>query len=414
MEYYPRKLEQDLEKWLGRKELVLIKGPRQAGKTTLLEHFNEKLKGDYVSLDDEDIKRTFEEAPKEFAKRFLSKNRHFLFVDEAQYAKNAGRILKFLFDSFGNKLKLIVTGSGSFDVKVEIGKYLVGRAIYFELLPLDFEEFLLWKAKDLHKVFIEYKEGLKHFVSSGKIDVNPAFEKEFNTLLEEFILFGGFPAIVKESDESLKKDLLKNLSRTYLEKDVFFFFSIRHLEKFRSLMNYLAFNTGSLLELSSLMRDLKMDYKTMENYLSVLHNTYLISPISPFHKNLTTELKKSKKIYFADNGLRNSIIQNFLPLSNRTDKGLLLENFILNELKSNLECKVNYWRTTGKAEVDFVVSLNDNLLPVEVKSSAKITRGFLSFLNTYKPKTALVFTEREFGIRTINGTKVLFAPHYFI
>ncbi|HID43896.1 MAG TPA: hypothetical protein EYP30_09045, partial [Archaeoglobaceae archaeon] len=210
-----------MDKWLERKEILLIKGARQSGKTTLLLHLKEKLDGNYITLEDEELKKSLESNPKQFVKRYLDKK--VLLVDEAQYTKDIGKILKLLYDLHGEKLKLIVTGSGSFDIKVEVGKYLVGRAIYFELFPLSFEEFLLWKAKDLHKIFTDYKSQLMDFVHSGEKINEPVFEKEFYSLLEKYIVFGGFPAVVKEDDDELKKELLKNLVRTYVEKDVFFF-----------------------------------------------------------------------------------------------------------------------------------------------------------------------------------------------
>jgi len=139
---------------------------------------------------------------------------------------------------FSDKIKLVVSGSGSFDIKVEIGKYLVGRAIYFELMPLDFEEFILWKMPDLHKIFVDYKKAIKDFVFYGKnINIKPAFEQEFKTLFSEYLIYGGFPAIVKEQNEEIKKELLKNLTQTYLEKDIFFFLNIRYIEKFRALLS---------------------------------------------------------------------------------------------------------------------------------------------------------------------------------
>jgi hypothetical protein len=162
------------------------------------------------------------------------------------------------------------------------------------------------------------------------------------------------------------------------------------------------------------MQELGMDYKTIENYLSILTNTYIVSFLPPFHKNLSTELKKAKKTYFIDTGMRNSIMNNFLAVESRTDTGALLENFVLNELKSTFDCKINYWRTAGKAEVDFVISFDRDIIPVEVKSHAKLGKGFLSFLKTYRPKRALVFTEREFGTRKIEGTEVAFIPHFFV
>ncbi len=415
MEYYPRKIEERLEEWLNRKEVLLIKGPRQSGKTTLLLHLKEKLNANYVTLEDESMLKTFENAPNEFAKRFIAEKKSFLFIDEAQYSKKAGKIIKLLYDIYADKIKLIVTGSGSFDIKVEIGKYLVGRAIYFELAPLDFEEFIMWKAKNLHKTFLEHKKSVKDFISNGKeIRVKPAFEQEFNLLLNEYLIFGGYPAIVKEEDKEIKKQLLKNLTRTYLEKDIFFFLNIRHIDKLRDVLNYLSFNTSSLLEVSSVMRELKIDYKTIVNYLSILSSTYIISLISPFYKNLATELKKSKKVYFNDMGLRNSIMDNFVQFESRTDKGILLENFILNELKSNFDYKINYWRTTSKAEVDFVLNLEREIVPIEVKSKTKLAKSFLSFIKTYKSKKALVFTEREFGTKKIDDVRVAFIPHFFV
>ncbi len=415
MEYYPRKIEKNLEKWLDRKEIILLKGPRQSGKTTLFLHLKEKHGGNYVTLEDEEILSSFEKNPKQFVKRYIENDKNLLFLDETQYCKNAGKTIKLIYDLYHDNIKLFATGSGSFDIKVEVGKNLVGRVIYFELTPLDFEEFLIWKAKDLHKIFVDYKKAFEDFIMKEEdIDIEPVFEKEFNFLLQEFLLFGGYPAIVKEEDEELKKDLLKNLTRTYLEKDIFFFFNIMHLEKFKNLMNYMSFNDGSLFEISSIMRELHMDFKTIENYLSVLSSTYIITLLSPYYKNLTTELKKAKKIYFNDLGLRNSIMNNFLPLESRIDKGILFENFIFNELKNNFSGKINYWRTTGKAEVDFILQLNDKIIPIEVKSQIKLRKSYLSFLKTYKSKTGVVFTEKEFGIKKINNTKIAFIPHFFI
>ncbi|MBO3831832.1 MAG: ATP-binding protein [Candidatus Brockarchaeota archaeon] len=415
MEYNPRKIEEKLEKWFPRKEAIIIRGPRQSGKTTLLLHLKEKHGGHYVTLEDEDMLKSFENTPKEFVNRFLGEERSILFIDEAQYCSKAGKIIKLLFDLFSDKLKLFITGSGSFDVKVEVGKYLVGRAIYFELLPLDFEEFLLWKARDLHKVFLSYREAVREFIFEGKIiDVNPVFESEFKSLLQEYLVFGGFPAIVKANEEDMKKELLKNLVRTYMEKDIFFFFNVRQLEKFRSLLTYMGLNLGSILDVSSICRELKIDYKTVESYVSVLVSTGIISLVSPFYRNLSTELKKAKKAYFVDTGLRNAIIGNFLPLENRTDKGVLFENFVFNELKAVFADKLNYWRTTGKAEIDFILRLGSKIIPIEVKSTAKTERGFLSFLKTYKPSQALVISEHEFKTVNIEQTKVAFIPHFFI
>ncbi len=407
MEYYPRIIEKDIEKWLDRRQVILLRGPRQSGKTTLFLHLNQKLKGKYVSLEEEELLEAFEENSKLFVERFNSKH---LFIDEAQYSKKAGRILKLINDSHPD-VKLFVTGSGSFDIKVLISKYLVGRAVSFELFPLNFQEFLLWKAKDLAKIHREWKEEITEFIRGEKIELEKAFEREFRALLEEFLIFGGFPEIVKEEDVNMKIELLKNLYRMYLEKDVFFFLRVRHLEKFREMMRYLAFSSGNILQISSLMSDLKMDYRTVDGYLTILVNSYVIRLVSPFYRNLVTEIKKSKKVYFVDLGFRNAILNNFTPPNARTDRGQILENFVLNEFR---DFEMKYWRTTSKSEVDFVLFVNNEVVPIEIKSFGKIKRSFRSFLSTYKPSRAIVFTEKEFGMRDVDRTKVLFIPHWMV
>jgi len=409
MEYYPRIIEEKIRPWLKRRQAVLIRGPRQAGKTTLFLHMKEKLNGKYVTLEKEENLKTFEENPELFVERFKTK---YLFIDEAQYSKKAGKAIKLIHDTFPD-IKLFVTGSGSFDIKVLISRYLVGRAISFELLPLNFEEFLMWKAKDLARLHRDWKSEVINFLNGKKAEPEKAFDKEFKQMLNEFLIFGGFPEIVKEKDEKIKKELLTEICRTYLEKDVFFFLNIRHLEKFKNVMRHLAFSLGNMLEISSLMSDLKMDYKSIDNYLNILVNTYILRLISPFHKNLITEIKKSRKIYFVDIGLRNAVLNNFSPIDVRIDKGKILENFILNEILSQ-GFEVRYWRTTAKAEVDFVLLKDDEVIPVEVKTLGKIKRSFLSFLNAYRPKRAVVFSEKDFGIKKVGKTEVLFVPHWMI
>ncbi|PSN95330.1 hypothetical protein B9Q04_12650 [Candidatus Marsarchaeota G2 archaeon BE_D] len=413
VEYYPRKIDEKLEKWMRRREVLLIRGPRQSGKTTCLLHLRDMHGGSYVTLEDADALRTFDESPKEFASRYLDRG-GILYLDEVQYSKNAGKNLKLIYDTYGDSLKLVVTGSGSFDVKVQVGGYLVGRAAYFELLPLSFGEFLLWRSPDLSKLFETWRREVKGFISgSGRIESSPAFQNEFRALLEEFVVYGGFPAIVKENDPEFKRELLSNLVRTYLERDVFFFFNIREMEKFRSLLTYLSLSAGSMLQVSSVISDLRMDFRTVENYLSVLSNTYVTMLIPPYHTNPVTELKKTRKLYFVDTGLRNALLENYLPLQNRTDGGVLLENFVLNELR-DMGFSPKYWRTTSKAEVDFIIEVDGNPVPIEVKSRGKEQRGFYRFVESYSPKTALVFTEGDFGVKSAGKTKILYLPHYFV
>ncbi|MBO8144263.1 MAG: ATP-binding protein [Thermodesulfobacterium sp.] len=414
MDYLPRKIEEKLEKWISREEIILIKGPRQSGKTTFLKHLEEKYGGEYISLEIEEYAEAIKKDPISFAKRFLGKK--FLYVDEAQYVKEIGKYLKIIQDNFKGKLKLVVTGSGSFEVKENLGKYLVGRAVYFELLPLTFEEFLLWKREDLHSLYKEYNSLFWKFLKGEEVSLkSPIFEKEFTEFLEEFIIFGGFPAIVKENDVQIKIELLKNLIQTYLEKDIFFFLNVRQLNKFKNFLKSLALNIGNIIEISSFSREFKMDFKTVEEYLNILIYTYIIEPLLPFHKSLITELKKSKKLYFIDTGLRNALINNFLPFSERPDRGFLLENFVLSELRKNgLETK--YWRTAGKAEIDFIIFIKNKIIPLEVKITPKIEKSLYSFIRTYKPERAVIMNLNfsEVSVKKINSTKLAFIPCFYL
>lgn len=414
MEYLPRKIEKDLEKWINRGEVILIKGPRQSGKTTLLKYLQKKYGGTYVSLEFDDQAQALVKDPLLFGKRYIEGK--FLYIDEAQYVKDIGKYVKILYDHFEGRLKIFVSGSGSFEVKESLGKYLVGRAIYFELLPLSFEEFLLWKDRGLYEVFTEQSKEFYRFLSTGRsIQREGLFEREFLRYWEEFLLYGGYPAVAKEQDEEVKVQLLKNLLQTYLEKDVFFFLGVRELEKFRSLLKSISFLAGSLLELSSLAKELRMDYRTALNYLDLLIQTYIVESVSSYHRNLVTELKKAKKVYFLDTGLRNAILNNFSSFDTRADKGVLLENFVFSELrKSGLEVK--FWRTSAKAEVDFIVFYKENLLPLEVKLTPEITRSFISFLKSYSPERAIIISLNLKGIssKKLNHTEIIFYPCFYL
>ena len=414
MDYLPRKIEKKLEKWINREEIILIKGPRQSGKTTFLKHLEERYGGEYISLEIEEYAEAIKKDPISFAKRFL--NKKFLYIDEAQYVKDIGKYLKIIQDNFKGKLKLIVTGSGSFEVKENLGKYLVGRAVYFELLPLTFEEFLLWKRENLYSLYKEYNSLFWKFLKDEEVLLrSPIFEKEFIELLEEFIIFGGFPAIVKEKDIQIKVELLKNLIQTYLEKDVFFFLNVRQLHKFKNFLKSLALNIGNIIEISSFSREFKMDFRTVEEYLNILIYTYIIELLLPFHKSLITELKKSKKLYFIDTGLRNALINNFVSFSERSDRGFLLENFVLSELRKN-ELETKYWRTAGKAEIDFIVFLENKTIPLEVKITPKIEKSLYSFIRTYKPEKAVIMNLNfsEVSVEKINSTKLAFIPCFYL
>lgn len=419
MNYLYRKIEEKILEYINRKEYFIIRGPRQAGKTTLLLHLKEKLNNsEYITLEDIDIRYNFEKYPKEFIERYIDKKIRYLFIDEAQYIKNIGEIIKLIYDLYSDKIKLIISGSGSFDIKEPIGKYMVGRAFYFTLYQLSFEEFLLWKASDLHKYFKEYYNSFLNLIindNNQKDIISPVFEKDFLELLKEFIIFGSYPEVVKSDNYTEKKFILKNITSMYIEKDVGYFFGIRNIKKFEDLLIYLSGNIGNILEYSSTTNDLNINHLTLQNYLEILQQTFIINLLKPFHRNTSSAIKKSRKIYFIDLGLRNTLLNNFQDFETRIDKGQLLENYIFLELLKNFEnWNIYYYRTKSKAEVDFILEKDNKIIPIEVKINPEITRSLITFLNKYNLNFGIVFNLYKFDIKEKNGKKIYFLPAYYI
>ncbi len=414
---YSRKLEKKIKKFTGRREIIGIRGARQTGKTTLLKIISERIKGDkeMFNMDLAEHRRALEENPMDFVKRFRKPGKKlFMFIDEVQRVRDGGEKLKIIFDEFPD-VKTFISGSSSMELKTKILPFLVGRMLLFELFTFDFEEFLSAKDESLGRLFAEKHKSLKDFLS-GKGDIaKPSFSGEFLKYWKEYIVFGGYPEAVKAANEEERITLLKNIFNLYLEKDIVAFFRIEETSKFEDLLKALAFNISNLLSVSSIASDLNISHKRAEEFLTILRHTYVIHLLKPFHKNLVTELKKSPKVYFLDPGLRNSVINSFSPFGNRGDRRELMENFVLRELLSGFgDWKLNYWRTTGKAEVDFVLTGGEKTVPVEVKlGGEKLGRSFYSFLNAYRPEKALVVTLDKFRKQKVGRTVVYWVPVFY-
>lgn len=415
--FLKRKLEDKIAKFIDRREIIGIRGARQTGKTTLLKIIENQITGNksFVNLDLVEYRRALEENPLDFVKRFKKPGEKlFFFLDEIQKVNNAGENLKIIFDEFSD-VKTFVSGSSSLEIKTNVLPSLVGRLFLFELLTFDFEEFLCTKNEGLYRLFREKHQSVKDFLEGKGEIIGPSFNEEFLKYWKEYTIFGGYPEVVKSSSEEEKKIILKNIFNLYLEKDISSFFRIEETSKFEDFLKLLAFNVSNLLLISSTSSDIKLSYRKSEEFLTILQHTYIIHSLKPFHRNLITELKKSPKVYFLDLGLRNSVINNFSIFDTRADNGRLTENFVLRELLSNFEdYKINYWRTTGKAEIDFVLSKGGEIIPIEVKMEGeKPGKSFYSFLNTYKPKKAIIVTLNRFERKIINGTVVYWVPVFY-
>lgn len=412
MAYIKREIEPEVEKWLDSREIIAIRGPRQSGKTTLLKRLESILKAKgvveervhYISLEDDLTRMKFEEDPKEFVEfHMVSKGRHYFLFDEVQYVKDAGKKLKAVFDFFSNA-KLIISGSSSFDL-TSLGSYLVGRIVFFNLYPFSFLEFLRVKGEKYEKLHEKLS------ISLGKKDLKvgeTVFLNDLNKFLHEYLTFGSYPRIVLEGSRDKKKELLKNLFTTYVEKDIVALYGIRHREKAVKLLKAASSILGSVISYETLSENSGLKYHEVREILPLLEDSFVIFVVKPFYKNLLNEIRKNPKIYFVDFGVRNHLAENF----ENPEFAPLYENFVHNELKRRYQVK--YWRTTAKTEVDFIVEYKKEIMPVEVKIKPKITRSFRSFIESYKPKKALVLNLNAVDKTRIDNCNVSIVPFAYI
>ena len=430
-QYFPRCLLADLKKWIDRREIYAIKGPRQSGKTTLLKILQDYLIQEkkvnpeniiFLTLEDREILDKFSRSSKEFIRTLImnKQNERFYFlIDEFQYLVEGGQKLKLLYDLFEN-IKFIITGSSSLDLAGKTGKFLVGRMFSFYLYQLSFEEFIGLKSKQLDNVYQERAKLVRDFITAGKdfrVEED-IFGDDFKKYFEEYALFGGYPEVAKTEDIETKRIILKNLYDTYITRDIIELLKITDITKFRTILGLLANQTGSLISYNSLTADSQTYFKQIKHYLSILEETFIISLLRPFFTNKTTELKKNPKIYFIDTGFRNHILNNFNELSLRPDGGGIIENAVFTQLKISQPDNLKYWRTLAKAEVDFIVEIGNEIIPIEVKYSylkvAKVSRGFRNFLLQYRPKRALVLTKGFWGELKIESSLLKFIPVWYL
>ncbi len=374
--YLPRSLEGLVEKWMNKRYMVILKGARQVGKTTLLKHLHSKYGGTYIDFTDEDWALKFSQDPLSF-----SKFPEPLFLDEISMVKNAGRSLKLLYDH--KKMKIVVSGSGAFEVKENISGYLVGRSITLTLYPLSFEEFLSWKNPNLHDWYLKTKHKIWDYLSHKRKSFSEIPEiPKLDLYYSEYLKYGGYPSVVLANED--QPYILRNIVNSQLEKDIFQFFDVREKDKFRGFLKYLSSNVGGLFNAHST----GLSNNTAWNYASILELEYILKLLPPFHKNLSTELRKSKKIYFYDLGIARILSENRLSVGQEN------ENFIFSQLISRFpEEQLRYWRTQGGAEVDFVILRNgEPFIPIEVKSSNKRSRSLLSLLNSYNLDRGIIIS----------------------
>lgn len=429
----PRAAEDILEKQLNKDNIIVIVGSRQVGKTSLLALLYDKIRDKqkiYFDLEDIQLLNEFNALKFEDFPIYLEEKigrslngKVFVFIDEIQYLNNPSSFLKYVFDHC-EQIKLIVSGSSSLEIKKKFSDRLTGRKYLFSFYPLSFSEFLNFKQK---KFAIRNEIKLKQIIEEPK-KINEVQRKKLNwnsqeltRLLQEFILYGGYPRNVLTSSKEQKIEILKEIQATYVRKDIKDLAEIENIKVYNNLIEILASQSTGLLNLGELANTLSANRRTVERYLFLLENTFIIGLLKPFFTNKRKEIAKMPKIFLKDTGLRNMLIRNFTSLETRPDKGALVENFVYTELTKNLSPleELYFWRTQTKAEVDFIIKgERQQLIPIEVKykkmPSPQIPSGLRSFISAYKPKIGFVITRDLLSQQKIGRTTVYFLPAFLM
>jgi predicted AAA+ superfamily ATPase len=355
-----------LEKLADEKALIIL-GPRQVGKSTLLQQLANQFKQPirWMNGDDADV-RALLAAPTSTALGALIGNAGTWVIDEAQRIENIGLCLKLVIDNI-KTVKVIATGSSAFELANNINEPLTGRKWEYHLYPFSYRE-------------MATQQGLL----------------EEKRLLDHRLVFGYYPEVVLHPGE--EEERLKELVSSYLYKDILTWERIQKPDKMEKLLQALAFQVGNEVSYHELGQITGLDNQTTEKYIDLLEKAFIVFRIGSLRRNLRNELKKSRKIYFYDNGLRNAVINQFGPASLRQDIGALWENFMMSErLKLLAYLRINanqyFWRTHAKQEIDYIEERNDQMRAYEFKWNPK-SKGKIpsTFLKGYPQATIHIIT----------------------
>lgn len=395
--YINREIEGKIIKYLKSPEIIAVVGPRQCGKTTLLKHiFSPLEKAVYIDFEDRDKLNLFNDDIKAFHALYV-KGSDYLFIDEFQYASEGGQKLKYLYDT--HKIKIFISGSSVLDLTHQAVKYLVGRVFIFQLYPFSFGEFLSHRDRSLYEnIYLDTRRKFHQYID-GKRKTPPvihdAIIREISGYYYEYVIFGGYPRVVLTNDREEKITVLKNIYNTYLLREIRDILQLSTEAELQKLIKALALQTGSMVVYNELGQISSLDYTRLIKHLNVLEKTFLIKLIKPFYKNKRTEIAKTPKVYFWDNGFRNMVINNFQQMDERADRGALNENYAAQQLmKAGND--INYWRTKSNAEIDFIIEREGMQIAIEVKSflsPGKTGRSLFSFRDKYSVRRTVILSE---------------------
>ena len=357
---------------LDRKEIVLIIGARQVGKTTLLLRIQDYLKEKneqvyYLSLENPEMLQDLNTHPENIFKYVPKPSRKiFLLLDEVQYLSAPSNVLKYLYDTYGDHLKLVVSGSSAFYIDRNFTDSLAGRKRIIELFPFSFSEFLRAKgAEELANIV-----GTETWCRTGtKRELLVPQRRQLREHLREYITYGGYPGVVTEPESEEKRLVLRELHESFLKKDILEA-GVSEEFKFYQVIKIIASEVGSLVNASGIGNAIGLSPDTVREYIHILRKSFIIAVAPPFHTNVRKELTKMPKAYLLDSGFRNTILGEFKFLSERLDKGVLLENLVFIGLRTYGVDPIHFWRTQDQKEVDFVLPRQPKRQALEVKWQA--------------------------------------------
>jgi len=421
----------DINPIIGRfdKDLIeMIIGPRQSGKTTLLFLLISRLLSDgilpeqifYLNLDTTIVVSQFDN-PSLFVAKLTAQReedaRIYLILDEVQRLKTPGKFLKGIYDLEKN-IKIFVSGSSSLEIRSKIKEFLTGRKRETHLLPLSFDE-MVSHEKNLPDtlLYIPLEEKtIDQWRENDSIYGTYLFRK-----MEETAIYGGYPAVYLSENDEERREVLAEIYNAYVKEDVIDLMNIEKVDIFMKLVRTLSSQIGNLLNKSEICSLIGSNVVTISKFISILKETYITWYLPPYVSAKRNEIKSAHKCFFMDNGLRNFSIKLFNSLSDRPDKGAILENLVFTELLKNasISDELYFWRTKAGAEMDFVFIKNGIAIPIEIKSGSAIPgrypRSFHSFLNRFSPELAIYLNKDMFKIEIVDNTKVFCIPtHWFL
>lgn len=391
--YFSRNIENQIIRHLSRKEYTIIIGARQTGKSTLLNELYKQKKSSneqafYLTLEDPQILQSINQhaenlfrfilRPPYPEEKDISDSPVFAFIDEIQYASNPTNFLKYLFDRYQANLKIVATGSSAFYIDNRFKDSLAGRKRIFNLHTLSFDEYLAFNNQQELYQELRFIRTQKEYISPNRNAIVQKFE--------EYLVFGGYPAVALEKELKEKTEILKELRTSFLKRDVMES-GVQLQDKFFKMLAIISDQNANILNKNEIATTVGIDNKTVDNYLFVLEKCFHIRLVKPFYSNIRKELTKMPKIFLLDNGFRNSILNRLEAFEYRNDKVSLFEAYVFKRLSEIYDIdSIRYWRTTDQKEIDFVVSSDfrtGEAFEIKISGNKSITSGIKTFREYY-------------------------------